>query len=513
MAHTMMAAFLKEAESFEIPSTVEQEKRQSCITNEQSSGVEAISQVDDTGALRSGKLLIAACNDWENMTGKGPTGLDELHEISVDQPVKRTFSSSSSMHCFILLNDGKLMALGRNDKGQCGHTGKENPGVYFEPILVPLVPKLKVLTVSTGRSHSILLSAHGELFALGSNEFGQLGLGASCKSVSSFTKINGIPAVVDAACGHDFTIACTKSDGQLYSWGHPEYGQLGHGTTGSFIRDGGRGAAVQYDTISTPKRVELFLQKDSHNRTTHSYLGKDIAIRKVACGRNHSICIEDWEDQSAEANLKCGNDNSITGTQPLRLNRVFSFGFGGYGRLGHGSGITSDELVPREVTTFSQSTSGIPSRPTNPQKQVRSIVAGSSFSLCVTASGTLYHWGKMASAKGGESTMYPKIVTDLQTMPCGERVAAGHNSVIVGFNDCAVAWGAPPAGKFGLEGGARSSTVPKYVSEVDNLFVVDVSAGYGHVCYVVRDRGHDSTATTKYAAFPVLSAPKKRKRE
>jgi len=243
---------------------------------------------------------------------------------------------------------------------------------------------------------------------------------------------------------------------------------------------------------------------------THT-AGRDIAIRKVACGRNHSICVEDWEEG---VGVGAGAGDAGSGG-PQRLNRVFTFGFGGYGRLGQGSGITCDELVPREVLTFSQSLpgGGAPTRPTSPGKQVRHVVAGSSFSLCVTSNGLLHHWGKMASARGGESTMYPKMVTDLQTMPCGERLAAGHNSVLVGFNDCAVAWGAPPAGKFGLEGGARSSTVPKYVEAVDNLFLCSVSAGYGHVCYVVRDRGTDAAATAKYAAFPALPLPKKRKRE
>jgi len=299
----------------------------------------------------------------------------------------------------------------------------------------------------------------------------------------------------------------------LYSWGHPEYGQLGHGTTGSYIRDGGKGAAVQYEQVSVPKRVELFVRKDSHSKLTHSYGGGEIAIRKVACGRNHSIAVEDWEEDVNGAGAAAAA--AAGAPLPQRLNRVFTFGFGGYGRLGQGSGITSDELVPREVLTFSQAAAGTntPVRPTSPGKQVRHVVAGSPFSLCVTAGGLLHHWGKMASARGGESTMYPKMVADLQTMPCGERLAAGHNSVIVGFNDCSVAWGAAPAGKFGLDGGARSSTVPKYVAAVDNLFVSDVSAGYGHVCYVVRDRGGDAAASAKYNAFPELPPPKKRKRE
>ena len=78
----------------------------------------------------------------------------------------------------------------------------------------------------------MLLTTSGTLYALGSNEFGQLGLGSAVKSAVSFTRVAAMPSPVqDVACGHEYTIACTQRGGALYSWGHPEYGQLGHGTT------------------------------------------------------------------------------------------------------------------------------------------------------------------------------------------------------------------------------------------------------------------------------------------
>jgi hypothetical protein len=67
-------------------------------------------------------------------------------------------------------------------------------------------------------------------------------------------------------------------------------------------------------------------------------------------GRNHSCCIEDWEDEN-------GNE---------KTNSVYSWGFGGYGRLGHSS--ASDEHLPREIMQFAP-TQG---RPQFPQKQVLS---------------------------------------------------------------------------------------------------------------------------------------------
>lgn len=56
--------------------------------------------------------------------------------------------------------------------------------------------------------------------------------------------------------------------------------------------------------------------------------------------------------------------------------RVFSWGFGGYGRLGHAD--TKDEMIPRMLQFFCTTGRG-----------VKSVHAGSSYSLAVNEHGTL----------------------------------------------------------------------------------------------------------------------------
>ncbi len=41
--------------------------------------------------------------------------------------------------------------------------------------------------------------------------------------------------VVDIACGHEHSLAC-DANGRAWAWGHPNYGQLGTGSNGSFIK-------------------------------------------------------------------------------------------------------------------------------------------------------------------------------------------------------------------------------------------------------------------------------------
>lgn len=78
--------------------------------------------------------------------------------------------------------------------------------------------------------------------------------------------------------------------------------------------------------------------------------------------------------------------------------RVYSWGFGGFGRLGHAE--PKDEMVPRLMKFFeSQGRGG------------RSIFCGSTFSLLVNELGLLYLFGQ--NKKTGEANMYPKPVQDL----------------------------------------------------------------------------------------------------
>jgi hypothetical protein len=62
----------------------------------------------------------------------------------------------------------------------------------------------------------------------------------------------------------------------------------------------------------------------------------------------------------------------------------------------------------------------------------------------------------------GEATMYPKLEMNLHGWNT-RLVAGGSNSIFVAADDSCMAWGVPVAGKFGLEGGAKSTVSAKFV--------------------------------------------------
>ena len=127
------------------------------------------SEVSNFSNEPCGIVLMAgyhSCSDKKTDTG---VELEEPHVLpGLDDAVK-AFSSSSSSFFFILTKGKDLYASGSNTCGQLG-LGNTNP--QWLPTKVPIsaiLPKIEVKKVSTGKSHALLLSTSGRLYATGSN--------------------------------------------------------------------------------------------------------------------------------------------------------------------------------------------------------------------------------------------------------------------------------------------------------------------------------------------------------
>ena len=73
----------------------------------------------------------------------------------------------------------------------------------------------------------MFVSDKGVVYACGDNKMGQLGLGNQTPHVASAQRINYKgPPIRKLACGAEFSMIADIR-GNLYSFGCPEYGQLG----------------------------------------------------------------------------------------------------------------------------------------------------------------------------------------------------------------------------------------------------------------------------------------------
>lgn len=125
--------------------------------------------------------------------------------------------------------------------------------------------------------------------------------------------------------------------------------------------------------------------------------------------------------------------------------------------------------------------------------------------MLVSETKALYFWGKLSNSPRGEATMYPKIVDEL----CGfrtHRFSGTSNAVFVIADENVVAWGVPTCGKFGLDGGVKSSTVPKFVTDLSSFKPTQVACGYGHVCVLVKDSAEVKDKLAQLSVLPVVAA-------
>ncbi|MBZ3868859.1 Protein RCC2 [Sciurus carolinensis] len=148
---------------------------------------------------------------------------------------------------------------------------------------------------------------------------GKLRLGNQTDAVTSPAQIkyNAQPTT-KMACETEFSMIM-DCKGNLCSFGFPEYGQLGHNWDGEFII---RALRIKNDFELVPQRVAIYIEK---TKDWQILPVPNVVVRNVAGGANHMLV-------------------------PDSQKRVFSWGFGGYGRLGHAE--QKDEMVPRLVKLF-----------------------------------------------------------------------------------------------------------------------------------------------------------------
>ncbi|GMF13870.1 unnamed protein product [Phytophthora lilii] len=214
-------------------------------------------------------------------------------------------------------NDGRVYSWGLGEMGQLGRKVdaemKDSNGDYrvelvytehLQPKLVTLGkdPLPVVKSIGCGSFHSLFaLSSNGYLYTCGLNNYGQLGIGGTenCTELQLVEDLSSKNvAVVDGGTHHSVVLT---NDGDVYTFGRADSGQLG-----------------MLDTCSTgefkdrPQKVTIPSPKAGGSRS----------VRMIATGSNHSLALTE-------------------------SNAIFSWGYGDMLALGHG--VDHDENKPRQV--------------------------------------------------------------------------------------------------------------------------------------------------------------------
>lgn len=176
----------------------------------------------------------------------GRLGLGNEEDFSSPQLVNLPvgYSAIVAITCgrdntFLLTINGHLLAFGNNEHNKMALNQTvqfkrkaltEDNIIHFThtPTPVRALRSYKLVSISSGKSHSAAIDEFGRLLTFGSNKYGQLGVRDNKPRDNPCLvrgDLNG-KIVMLCSCGDGFTVAATK-DNQLFSWGLSDNGRLG----------------------------------------------------------------------------------------------------------------------------------------------------------------------------------------------------------------------------------------------------------------------------------------------
>ena len=317
--------------------------------------------------------------------GNGPHGWNPTPTLIVlpgqDGPVVQ--AAAGNDHSLVLTASGQLYAFGDNSSGALGNetninqiSGKANP----TPTLVTLPGQDgPVVQAAAGNDHSLALTASGQVYSFGHNSFGQLGRetinppGEWANPAPTLVTLPGQDGpVVEIAAGSEFSLTLTAS-GQLYAFGQNRFGQLG------IEENSGPGPDPSENAHPTPTLVTL--------------PGADGPIVKVAAGSAHSLAL-------------------------TASGQLFAFGQNRFGELGSTANNRNEEPNPTPTSVTLPGMRG----------QIVEIAAGYEDSFALTTAGQLYafgwnYFGQLGRTINSKSSA-PNPTPGVVQMPGGAAIAA-----------------------------------------------------------------------------------------
>ncbi|ELU11747.1 hypothetical protein CAPTEDRAFT_27796, partial [Capitella teleta] len=131
--------------------------------------------------------------------------------------------------------------------------------------------------VALGARHCAFLTNQGQVFTYGNNQFGQLGVGTFEKALKEPKLVDGLPGWYDicaVACGARHT-AAVSLDGVVYCWGDSTDGQCGSGEVGKY---------------ATPQRITV---SDSLSPRCPHTADSYVKVEQVSCGHYHTTAVSE----------------------------------------------------------------------------------------------------------------------------------------------------------------------------------------------------------------------------
>ena len=275
------------------------------------------------------------------------------------------------------------------------------------------------------------------------------------------------------SAGFSHTVVVTI-EGQVFSFGRGLQGQLGHGG------EENEPEPRQIDALSGLNVVQV--TTGARHTAVVSDVGEVWTFGFGGYGRlGHGGCENEMLPRKIEGTLVgrhvteivAGLDFTVAVCSLRRtvfnanVSSVFTFGLGQCGRLGHGT--EEHELTPRLVEGLVG-------------KSVTQVAAGFNHTVVATADGLAFSFGRGLQGQLGHgeeaNELRPRLI---ECIPAVARVTAGARHTAVITRDGAVwSFGHGGYGRLGHGSNNRRELLPKRISGFENKVIKHISAGGSH---------------------------------
>ncbi len=364
---------------------------------------------------QKGKVKIIACGGSHSLAltttddvfawgygEEGQMGLKELKcatmpmkvDFGADRKINKIYAGYS--HSMAITKTSEIFVWGDGKLGQLGRAITSSN----EPLAIDDLSGRDVIKGACGYDNCAAITNDGKLYMWGGNNSFKLGIPNGHNEYEANPRlVEALNAVKKISCGFAHT-AAINSNGELYTWGHGFFGQLGHG-----------------DIITKKEPLKV-----DHN---------DLKYRKVKCGSYQTVAIdkkgqayvwgrgginlnqdptkhkklpeavEDFKSVNIRT-IQAGNGNSLVLTQTME---VFGWGDNTDGKIGGEGKVISKSS--KEIKFENES---------KKKTMIHKIYANYSHCFAIAENGDLYGWGsnkcfRLTADYGDVQESIPKLIS------------------------------------------------------------------------------------------------------